>query len=69
MAVSANTGLMVAGAGAAIQGIDYLTAQGPSGTVSPGGVFYGPGGILQSFPSTGFYLIIAGLAIWLWKKG
>jgi hypothetical protein len=65
---AANNGLMVAAAGAGIQAIDYVTAQGPPGTVSPGGVFYGPGGILASFPKAGFYLIVGGLAWWLWNR-
>ena len=65
---TAQTGLMIAGAGAGIQAVDYLTAQGAPGTISPGGVFYGPGGALASFPRAGLYLIIAGLAVWLYNR-
>ena len=77
--LSNKTGLILLGTGAGIQVLDYLTAASatsgvsiagaPAGTTSPGGIFYGPGGLLANYPRTGLILIILGGIIWVSHRG
>ena len=67
---SAHTGLMIAAAGLGINVVDFLTKKAPvdNSGVSPGGIFYGPGGFLATMPKAGLYLIVIGGALYFFKR-